>query len=373
MKHGDEMHEKITFNENPLLVTWEMTRACELQCRHCRVEAEEDPHREELSFEEGKNLIDQIEKMNRPLLILTGGDCMRREDLFDLVAYAVNKGIRVELAPGATSLLTKEKLQQAKDTGVAQCNFSLDGPTPEIHDHFRGSPNSFDQTIKKIHMVNKLGLPLQINTAITRYNYGLLEDMAKLVAELKAVTWHIYPLVPTHREQIEDCVTAPEHEKLFEWLYQLEKTAPFTIQTAASQHYRRVVLQQETNDRHDVNIQMADVILKKDQFGKTAHEINDGNGSLFISHIGQVFPSELLRLSVGNIKETPLKDIYQHADVFKMLRQPDTYKGKCGKCEYRYMCGGSRARAFAVTGDYLASEPFCVYVPEKIRAEMKAR
>lgn len=372
------VHKAIDFNENPFIVIWETTRACELKCVHCRAEAQPEPHPDELTYEEGKKLIDQIYEMDNPMLVFTGGDCMMREDLYDLADYAIKKGMRVSMTPSATSNVTKEKMIQAKEVGLSRWGFSLDGPTPEIHDHFRGTPGSFELTIEKIHYLNELEMPHQINTVITRYNYGMLEEMAKLVAELKAVVWYVFTLVPTGRGQMEDCITPLEHEKLFEWLYQLSKTAPFDIKTTASQHYRRVVLQQKVKDhlieKGDIRYENAvnqDVTLKVDGLKRAPRGVNDGNGFAFVSHTGDVFPSGLLPIKAGNVRETPLKDIYRNSKIFKELRNPDGYKGKCGKCEYRYVCGGSRSRAYAVTGDYLASEPFCIYVPEAIRQEMK--
>lgn len=368
----------IDFNENPFIVIWETTRACELKCIHCRAEAQPEPHPDELSHEEGIQLIDQIYEMNNPMLVFTGGDCMLREDLYKLADYAIKKGMRVSMTPSATPNVTKEKMIQAKEVGLSRWGFSLDGPTPEIHDHFRGTPGSFDLTIEKIHYLNELNMPHQINTVVTRYNYKQLEEMAKLVKELKAIVWYVFTLVPTGRGQMKDCITPLEHEKLFQWLYELGKTAPFDIKTTASQHYRRVVLQQKVKDhlieKGDIRYENAvneDVTLKVDGLKRAPRGVNDGNGFAFISHTGDVFPSGLLPIKAGNIRETPLKDIYRHSKVFKELRNPDGYKGKCGKCEYRYVCGGSRSRAYAVTGDYLASEPFCIYVPEAIRNEMK--
>lgn len=372
------MHNEIDYNENPFTVIWETTRACELQCSHCRTEPQYEPHKEELTYEDGINLIDEIYEMNNPTLTLTGGDCMLREDLYDLAKYAINKGMNVSITPCATRNVTKEKMIKAKEIGLSPWTFSIDGPTPEIHDYFWGTPGSFDLTIKKIHSLNELKMPLQINTVITRYNYGMLEEMAKLVAELKATVWNVYTLVPTKKEQIEDCITPLEHEKLFEWLYKLNKMAPYDIKTVASQHYYRVVNQEDEGNRLiSVNSTNQHNGIKEKVFSKkgveklTSLNINDGNGIMFISHIGDVFPSELLRVKAGNVKEKPLKDIYRHSEVFTQLRNPDEFRGKCGKCEYRYVCGGSRSRAFAVTGDYLASEPFCVYVPNSIRTEMK--
>ncbi|KOP70993.1 TIGR04053 family radical SAM/SPASM domain-containing protein [Cytobacillus solani] len=368
------MHPIIDYNENPFIVIWETTRACQLKCVHCRAEAQTTPHPDELSHEEGMNLIDQIYEMNNPMLVFTGGDCMMREDLYKLADYAVKKGMRVSMTPSATPNVTKEKMIMAKEAGLSRWGFSLDGPTPEIHDFFRGTPGSFDLTVEKIQYLNELNMSHQINTVINRYNYDHLEEMAELVKELKAVVWYVFTLVPTGRGQMKDCITPAEHEKVFRWLYNLSKSAPYDIKTTASQHYRRVVLQEKVREKalSKDNIRYEDTITKDiafmvDGLKRAPRGVNDGNGFAFVSHIGDVYPSGLLPIKAGNIKETPLKEIYRESSIFKELRDPNNYKGKCGVCEYRFVCGGSRSRAYAVTGDYLESEPFCVYIPEALR------
>jgi AdoMet-dependent heme synthase len=373
MGHPHAM-KKIDYDVNPFIVIWEVTRACQLKCVHCRADAQLTPDPRELSHEEGINLIDQIYEMDNPMLVFSGGDCMMREDLFELADYAVKKGMRVSMTPSATPNVTKEKMQRAKEVGLSRWGLSLDAPTAEIHDKFRGVPGSFDLTIEKIKYLNELGMPLQINTVISRYNYDHLEEMSKLVEELGAVMWYIFLLVPTGRGQMDACITPAEHEKVFRWLYQLSKTAPYDIKTTAAQHYRRVVLQEKARDhviekgdiRYEDSI-TTDFASMHDGLKRAPKGVNDGNGFAFVNHIGDVMPSGLLPIVGGNIRETPLAEIYREAKVFKDLRQPDNYKGKCGVCEYNKICGGSRSRTYAVTGDYMESEPFCVYIPQSMR------
>jgi AdoMet-dependent heme synthase len=364
----------IDFNENPYIVIWEVTRACQLKCVHCRADAQNKPDPLELTPEEGIKLIDQIYEMNNPMLVFTGGDCMMREDLFDLAEYAIKKGMRVSMTPSATDNVTKEKMERAKKVGLSRWAFSLDGPTPEIHDHFRGTPGSFDLTIEKVRYLNELNMPLQLNTVISRYNYDYLEQMAELMKELKVVMWYIFLLVPTGRGQLDACLTPAEHEKVFRWLYELSKTAPYDIKTTAAQHYRRVVFQQKAKENmvEKSKIRYEDTLTKDmasviDGLKRAPKGVNDGNGFVFISHTGDVMPSGLLPLVGGNVREKSLAEIYRNSPVFKDLRSPDKYKGKCGVCEFRYVCGGSRSRTYAVTGDYMGSEPFCVYIPESMR------
>lgn len=364
----------IDYNKNPYIVIWEVTRACQLKCVHCRADAQTKPDPNELSYEEGLKLIDQIYEMNNPMLVFTGGDCMMREDLFELADYAVKKGMRVSMTPSATDNVTKEKMERAKEVGLSRWAFSLDGPTPKIHDHFRGTGGSFDLTLRKVNYLNELKMPLQINTVISRYNYDHLEQMAELMKDLKVVMWYIFLLVPTGRGQIDDCLTPAEHEKVFRWLYELSKTAPYDIKTTAAQHYRRVVIQQKARENkvdkgviryEDTMTMNQDSVI--DGLKRAPKGVNDGNGFIFVSHTGDVLPSGLLPLKAGNVREAPLKEIYRESPILKELRNPDLYKGKCGVCEFRYVCGGSRSRTYAVTGDYLESEPFCVYIPEALR------
>ncbi len=372
--HGKE----IDYDQNPFIVIWEVTRACQLKCVHCRADAQLLPDPRELAHEEGIKLIDEIYEMNNPMLVFTGGDCMLREDLFELADYAVKKGMRVSMTPSATPNVTKEKMERAKAVGLSRWGFSLDGPNPEIHDHFRGTPGSFDLTIEKIRYLNELEMPLQINTVISRFNYDHLEEMSKLVGELKAVMWYIFLLVPTGRGQIKDCISPVEHEKVFRWLYELSKTAPYDIKTTAAQHYRRVVLQQKMREHkiasgeiHYEDSITTDFASMHDGLKRAPKGVNDGNGFAFITHIGDVVPSGLLPIVAGNIRETSLASIYRESKIFKDLRQPDQYKGKCGVCEFNKVCGGSRSRTYAVTGDYMESEPFCVYIPEVLRGKEK--
>ncbi|GLB58875.1 TIGR04053 family radical SAM/SPASM domain-containing protein [Cytobacillus sp. NCCP-133] len=363
------------FNQDPFIVIWELTRACQLKCLHCRAEAQYRRDPRELSFEEGKELIDQIYEMNNPMLVFTGGDPLMRQDVFDIADYAVKKGVRVSMTPSATPNVTKEAIEKAKEVGLSRWAFSLDGPNAEIHDHFRGTSGSFDLTIERIKYLHELEIPVQINTVISRYNIDYLEEMAMVVENLKCVLWSVFLLVPTGRGQEKDMISPVEHEKVFTWLYDLSKRVPFDIKTTAAQHYRRVVIQQKIKEAiaQNQDIQYLDALTQKgltgsiDGLGRAPKGVNDGNGFVFISHIGDVYPSGLLPIKAGSVREQPLAEIYRESPIFKDLRNPDKYKGKCGQCEFRYVCGGSRSRAYAMTGDYLESEPFCVYIPKSLR------
>ena len=363
------------FNKDPFIVIWELTRACQLKCLHCRADAQytRDPH--ELTFQEGKNLIDQIYDMNNPILVFTGGDPLMREDIFKIAKYAVDKGVRVSMTPSATPNVTKEAIEKAKEVGLSRWAFSIDGPSAEIHDHFRGTAGSFDLTMERIKYLHELEIPVQINTVISRYNVDYLEEMAKMVEDLNCVLWSVFFLVPTGRGQVTDMISPAEHEKVLRWLYDLSKRVSFDIKTTEAMHYRRVVIQQKMREaKSQTNeIDYLTALTEKgltgsiDGLGRAPKGVNDGNGFVFISHIGDVYPSGLLPVKAGNVRETPLAEIYRESSIFKALRNPDGFKGKCGVCEFRYVCGGSRSRAYAMTGDYLESEPFCVYIPKALR------
>lgn len=369
---------KLDFNNNPFIVIWELTRACQLKCLHCRAEAQYHRHPLELTFEEGKKLIDDIYEMENPMLVFTGGDPLMRPDVYDIAEYAVKKGVRVSMTPSATPNVTKEAIQKAKEVGLARWAFSLDGPTAEIHDHFRGTEGSFQLTMNAIRYLHELKIPIQINTVVSNYNVDVLEEMAVLIEELECVLWSIFFLVPIGRGKEKDMISPAQHETVFHWLYQLNKKVSFDIKTTAGQHYRRVVIQEKMKEHKKENqvIQYQDVLMngttgRIDGLGRAPKGVNDGNGFVFISHIGDVYPSGLLPIKTGNIRTNSLAEIYRNSPVFQNLRNPDKYKGKCGVCEFRYVCGGSRSRAYAITGDYMESEPFCVYIPKALRKQKK--
>ncbi len=364
----------IDYNQNPFIVIWELTRACQLKCLHCRAEAQYHRDPRELSNEEGKKLIDQIREMGNPMLVFTGGDPLMREDVYDLADYAIKKGIRVSMTPSATPNVTKEAIRKAKEVGLSRWAFSLDGPNAEIHDQFRGTEGSFNLTMNAIEYLHELEIPIQINTTISRYNIDHLDEMAEMITKLNCVLWSVFFLVPTGRGKESDMISPVQHEQVFLWLYELSKHSSFDIKTTAAQHYRRVVIQQKMREQknQDQAIKYADALMKGetgqiDGLGRAPKGVNDGNGFVFISHIGEVYPSGLLPIFAGNVKETHLAEIYRNSPVFQSLRNPDSFKGKCGVCEFKHVCGGSRSRAYAMTGDYLESEPFCVYIPKALR------
>lgn len=362
---------KRDFNQVPFITIWEVTRACQLHCLHCRAEAQRHRDPRELSTVEGKQLIDEIAALDRPLLVFTGGDPLEREDLFELIEYGTSKGLEVSITPSATPKVTPEAMRKAKEAGLMRWAFSLDGSTAEIHDRFRGTKGSYDKTIASLDALRDLGMPRQINTTVTRYNKDDLAAIAEIVEQYEAVLWSVFFLVPTGRARQEDMVSPEEHEQIMEWLYKLSLHSRFDIKTTEAPHYRRVLLQQrrlqETTDDEGLRT------FSHYNSVRAPRGINDGNGFVFISHTGDVYPSGFLPMKAGNVRQQSLGTIYRDSPLFQTLRNPDLLKGKCGFCEFRHLCGGSRARAFALTGDEMESDPTCVYQPRAWIEQLEAK
>jgi radical SAM protein len=350
------------YNQNPFIVIWEVTRMCPLHCLHCRAEAQLHPYPGELTTEEGKKLIDEIYEMDNPLLVFTGGDPLMRADIYELIGYASQKGMRVSITPSATPRLTRKAMCRTNEAGIARWALSLDGPDAATHDYFRGFRGTFERTMKAIATLNELKMPFQINTTVTRYNVDKLPEIAALMAQIGAVVWTLFFLVPTGRGDRLQPISPEQHDLVMHWAFRLQERVPYMITTTEGQFYRRVVYQE--NEKR-INDGLPPVGRFHDDLARAPRGTNDGNGFIFVSHTGDVEPSGFLPIVCGNVKEKTLAEIYRNSPVLQALRDPDGYKGKCGVCEFRFMCGGSRARAYAVTGDYLASEPYCVYMPQE--------
>lgn len=354
--------EERDYNMNPFIVIWEVTRACALQCLHCRAEAQYQADPRQLTFEEGKKLIDQIAEMDRPLFVFTGGDPLMRPDLYELARYAIDeRKLPVSMTPSATPRVTLEAIHQAKEVGLSRWAFSLDGSNAEIHDHFRGTKGSYDLTMKGIEHLKQLQIPIQVNTTVSKYNLEDLPAIAGKVKEMGAVLWSVFFLVPTGRGMQKDMISAEEHEEVMKWLTVVQRTMPYGVKTTEAPHYRRVFLQEEKKRGQNQGEAAA---KRVDLLGRAPKGVNDGNGFVFISHIGDVYPSGFLPVVCGNVRERPIADIYRNSPVMRQLRDKSQLKGKCGVCEFNRICGGSRARAYAVTGDYLESDPYCIYLPQ---------
>ena len=355
----------IDFNERPYIAIWEITQACDLSCVHCRACAQPKRNPLELSTDEGKRLIDQVAEMNIPVFVLTGGDPIKRPDLFELIQYATQVGVRVSLTPSATPLLTREIIHRLKRCGLARLAVSLDGSNQEIHDAFRGLSGSFDRTMEAIEWANEAGLPVQINTTFSRRNYEDFDRIAMLLENKRIALWSVFFLVPTGRGKLGDLLADFEFENIFSKLYCLSQRASFHIKTTEAQHYRRYALQQDVLKKQGKQMPETGSFHKEqDSIGRAPRGLNDGKGFVFIAHTGEVYPSGFLPISGGNVRIQSLRHIYRNSAIFRQLRMPDQLGGKCGACEFRNICGGSRARAYTVAGDPMAEEPCCSYVPD---------
>lgn len=341
------------FNDRPFLVFWEITRACALACSHCRAEAQPRRHPEELDNVEAATLIQQLAEWKPPMLILTGGDPLMRRDALDLVRQATDAGLHVSLSPSATRRLLQVDFADLKAAGVQRLSLSLDGATRETHDSFRGVGGTYDRTIEAVRRAHAVGLSLQINTTLTRGNIHEYEAFKQLMFELEPAMWSVFLLVPTGRAGLNDLPDPEDIERVFEDMANLVGKAPFAVKTTEGHHFRRIVMQKTGGGASRPRPGM-----------RSPLGIRDGRGVMFISHTGEVSPSGFLPMVCGNVKTTNPAEIYRQHPLFVTLRDNDALGGKCGVCEYRNVCGGSRSRAYGVYGDPFAADPSCSYVPK---------
>ncbi|WFB37201.1 TIGR04053 family radical SAM/SPASM domain-containing protein [Kiritimatiellota bacterium B12222] len=356
----------VDFNQAPLLVIWEVTRACALACQHCRASAIDFRDPDELSLDEGKKILDEIKAMGTPIVVFTGGDPLQRKDLEDLIRYGKSIGLRVGTIPAGTPRLDKARMLSLKESGVDQVAFSIDAPQAADHDSFRQVPGSYDLTLQGARWAQELNIPLQVNTVFHKGNQHQIDELSELVASLGIVFWEVFFLVPTGRgTQLQGC-SAEEMEVIFAKLYELNKKVPFVIKVTEAQHYRRYIKQQQRlagspAQAHRHHVQEINAKASHPHaIGRSSKVVNAGNGFLFIDHVGNICPSGFMPVVRGNVRQTSLAEIYKKDDFFVKLRDPSLLKGKCGRCEFKSTCGGSRSRAWAVHGDAWAEEPFCV-------------
>jgi AdoMet-dependent heme synthase len=352
----------VDFNRAPFLVIWEVTRACALACLHCRADAIHRRDSRELTTEDGYRLIDQVRAFGPrpPLFVLTGGDPMRRPDLTDLVRYAAKAGLTVALTPSGTAAATPARLAALKDAGLSRVAVSLDGPDAATHDAFRRVRGSYAWTMRIIDAAIDLGLPLQINSTISRLTLFSLEAMAARVARLPLTLWALFFLIQTGRGATLEQISAEECERVLHYLYDLSLASPFGIKTTEAPHFQRVVRQRE---EEQVRAGLPTHAVERRRQLRAPRSVNDGNGFVFIDHLGNICPSGFLPVQRGNVQTTSLADVYRTDEVFGRLRNANALIGKCGRCRFRAICGGSRSRAFAATGAVMASDPLCVYEP----------
>lgn len=350
----------LDFDRAPFVIAWELTRACAYSCAHCRADAQPRRDPAELDTAEAIELVEDLAEFgNRPILVLTGGDPLMRRDLFEIAGHATTRGLRVALTPTATALTTPARMVEARSVGIRRVAFSLDAPEAPLHDRFRGFPGSFERTMAGIEAAAAAGLSLQVNTTVCTLNAGAIERMVPLVADLGAVQWSVFFLVPTGRGRHLSMLSAEGHERVIEWLDRSAAELPFDLKITAAPQHRRIALQRAGRGA------FAGAGYRfEDGLRRPAKGVNDGRGFMFVSHKGEVMPSGFLPVSAGSVREHRAVDLYRDSPLFRDLRNPEALGGKCGRCEFREVCGGSRARAHALSGDYLASDPSCPYQPQ---------
>jgi len=345
----------------PRLVAWEATRACDLACVHCRAVAQSVPDSRQLSTQEAFRLVDDIAAFQQPvILIITGGDPLKRGDIFEVAARATRAGLRVVMSPSGTHV-TPATVSRLKAAGVQRISVSLDGSTPDLHDGFRQVPGAFDAATQSLAYAREGGLPFQVNTTVTQHNRHDLTDMLRLAVELGAVTWDVFMLVPTGRGRVQMEITPEAYEETLHFVYAASQTAPIQVKMTCAPHYKRIQLQERKRQGGRPG-------PGGHGHGHPAHGFARGcmagYGFCFVSHIGEVGGCGYMPLLAGNVRQGSLVEIYRESPLFVSLRDPNLLQGRCGVCEYRVLCGGCRARALGATGNYLEEEPFCTYQPK---------
>ena len=342
---------------NLRMIAWEVTRSCNLNCVHCRAASERGPYEGELTTEECRQFIDAVAAFSRPVVILTGGEPLLRSDIFDIARYAAQEGLRVVMAVNGT-LVDGNTAAEAKRAGIQRVSISLDGADPESHDRFRGVAGAFDGALEGVRRLREAGIDFQINTTVTRRNLSEIEDILRLAVKLGAVAHHIFILVPTGRgkDLAEDDVSPHDYERVLQWFYQERDKVSLQLKATCAPQYYRIVHQQGgtvTPTGHGEGL---------DTFTRGCL---GGVSFCFVSHTGDVQPCGYLEITCGNIREKPFRAIWEESELLQRLRDTNQLRGKCGRCEYRVVCGGCRARAFTLGGDYLGEEPFCPYEPKE--------
>lgn len=373
-------HQRSDAGDRPFIVIWECTQACPLACVHCRASARPERDPGELSTDDATALMAQVASFGTPppLFVITGGDPFQRPDLMELVRRGTALGLPVSVSPSGTPTLTRSALAELRRAGAKAISLSLDGSTAGVHDDFRRVDGVFDLTLAGSRAAREVGLRVQVNTTVGRHDLHDLPEIASLVLELGAMTWSSFFLVPTGRGAQLGALTPAEVEDVLSWLYDVGVALP--TRTTEAHHFRRVVLQRQILERRGVDhvraLGLGDLYLelraRTDELGildgrsrarRPPMDVNAGRGFVFVSHRGDVHPSGFLPDPAGNVRDEPLPAIYRRSELFTALRDARRLRGRCGRCEFAAVCGGSRSRAYAVTGDVLAEEPWCGYMP----------
>lgn len=373
----------------PKVIAWELTRRCALACRHCRGAARDQSYEGEFTTTECKRVMDSIASFASPVLIMTGGEPMSRPDIFELAAHASKVGLYPVMAP-CGHLINPTTARQLVDAGIRAISISIDGATPASHDAFRGVPGAFVRTMAGLEHAAKAGLPFQINTTVTRHNVSELPSILELAIRLGARTWDLFFLVPTGRgSAIRDMEISPmEHESLLHWVYQQSQTAPLRIKTTCAPHYARIQREERSRTAAPAPPPAGHPAGPAPAHGHGHPHANGnvpvparhgdpdyvsggcmaGDGFVFISHRGTLQTCGFLDLPCGDLRQSvyDFPKAYLESTIFNRVRARANYLGKCGLCEFRGVCGGCRARAYAHSGDYLGAEPTCVHAPRRL-------
>lgn len=356
MNHHKQGKEKV-----PRVIAWEITRQCPMNCLHCRAGAENRTYDGELSFHEATAFIDNLASFCKPVLILTGGEPMAREDIYDIARYAVGKGFPVAMAPCGL-YITHETVAKIKDAGIRRISLSLDGVDRETHDAFRGYEGSFEQVVKAARIAREGGLEFQINTTVTKHNYKQLKAIFELSLSMGAAGYHPFLLVPTGRgKNLSHMEISPaEYETVLTWIYEKSFETEITLKPTCAPHYYRIFRQKEKAAGREVS-------FKSHGMNAMTRGCLGGHGFAFVSFRGAVQLCGFLDIPAGDLREEgfDFKKIWNTSNLFNEIRNKELYKGKCGSCSYWHCCGGCRARGHSVAGDYMAPEPYCVYTPVK--------
>ena len=346
-------------NQGPRLVAWEVTRSCNLNCVHCRASSDGGPYPGELDTKKCLDILDQIAGEGKPIVILTGGEPLLREDIFDLARYGTDLGLRMVMATNGT-LMTTRIVESMKDSGIKRVSISLDGPNADEHDAFRKVPGAYDGALKGIELLKEGGIEFQVNTTVTRHNIGHIHEMLDLAIALGAAAHHIFLLVPTGRarDMIDQEIDALEYEKVLHWFYNKGKEVPIHLKATCAPHYYRI-LREEAHRRGEK------VDFETYGLDAVTRGCLGGTAFCFISHDGIVQPCGYLEINCGDLKVSSFEAVWRDSEVFKRLRNFSEYKGKCGRCEFLRVCGGCRARAYEATGDFMSEEPLCLYQPAR--------
>lgn len=351
----------IDADSRPFVLIWETTQACELACEHCRADAQEDRHPGELSTAQARSLLEEARTFgDGQLVVLSGGDPLCRPDVTDLVSYGTELGLRMTMTPSGTSSLSRERIAALSTAGLERMAVSLDGGSADMHDAFRGEVGSFEDTLAAARQARDIGIPLQINTTVCAATVDELPAIRDLVSELDAVLWSVFFLVPVGRGRLLQPISPARAERVMTWLYRTQQDESFGVKTTEAPHYRRVALEMRRRETSSPGPSTSSTDAIGRRVGITA-----GDGFAFVSHTGELYPSGFLPKTAGNVRDGGLVDLYRNSSLFDSLRDKDSLTGPCGACEYRHVCGGSRSRAYAETGDPLASDPLCAYVPEE--------